>query len=234
MASEWLHRCDPVIHHHVVCRHQVEIEVEPAQVDIYFADEQNVDPINTQVRFTAHVFNAPNNGVNWHVVNLAGGPGAGTIDASGLYLAPPKGTLLHGHTDLVIATAKADPRRRAVAKVTLIGEGPEAEAEPVLEIYPSVTHLYYQGGTMAHNRYIDVSNKHQQFRTLVRNSPNPAVTWAVIWGPGSIDADGLYSAPHEGSAPNVVRIQAQLNYDASVTAEARVVLLNYSWPGIVA
>lgn len=223
MASECLH---------VVCRHQVEIEVQPAQVDIYFADERYVNPINTQVRFTAHVFNAPNNGVNWRVVNVTGGPGAGTIDSTGLYLAPLKGTLLHGHTDLVIATAKAEPRRRAVAKVTLIGEGPEAQVEPALEIFPNVAHLYYQGGPSAYNQYIDVSNKQQLFRTRVKNSPHAAVVWTIASGAGAITSDGLYFAPYQGTSSVMVKIQAALTHDLSVTAQARVVLLNYTWPGI--
>lgn len=227
------YRCEPVIHHHIVCRHQIEIEVGPAQVEVYFSDERYVDPINTQVRFAAHVYNAPNNSVTWRVVNLLGGPGAGTIDGSGLYLAPPKGSLPHGHTDLVIATAKADPKRRAVAKVTLIGEGPEPAAEPVLEVYPTVAHLYYQDGPYVHNQYIDPSNKHQQFRTLVRNSPHTSVTWSIVSGPGSISNTGFYYAPHQGTSPILVQVQAQLNHDAAITAQARVVLLNYSWPGIV-
>lgn len=222
-----------VCHHHVVCRHQVEIEVSPAQVELYFSDERYVDPINTQLRFTATVFNAPNNAVNWQVANLMGGPGAGTIDSFGLYRAPAKGSLPSGHTDLVIASAKADPKRRAVAKITLIGEGPEVQPVPVLEVYPRVTHLYYQAGSGLQNGYIDVSNKEQRFRALVRNASNTAVTWSIASGTGSINSDGLYIAPYQGSSLVTARIEARLNEDPSVTARARVILLNYSWPNMI-
>lgn len=224
-------RCDRLVaHHHVVCRHQIEIEVQPAAAEVYFADERYVDAINTQQRFAASVYNAPDNGVIWQVTDVTGGPGAGTIDPSGRYLAPPKGSIPHGHTDLVIATAKADPTRRACAKVTLVGHGPEVAPAAKLEIYPQVAYLYYQDG--AHNRYIDASNKRQQFTTLMRNTTLTDVSWSVA-GAGTIDAAGMYTAPSSGGAPAFVTVQAKLTLDNSVMDTARIILLNYSWPGIV-
>lgn len=220
----------PVVHHQVVCRHQVEIDVFPAAVEVYFADERYVDAINTQQRFTATVYNAPDNGVIWQVTDVTGGPGAGSIDPSGLYLAPPKGSIPHGHTDLVIATAKAYPTRRAYAKVTLVGHGPEAAPVAKLEIYPKVAYLYFQDGE--HNRYIDASNKRQQFTPLIRNTALTNVSWSIT-GVGTIDAAGMYTAPWSGGSPAFVTVQAKLTLDNSVTDTARIILLNYSWPGIV-
>jgi hypothetical protein len=223
--------CQPVVHHHSVCRHQIEVELLPASTEVYFADERYIDPINTQIRFSAFVYNAKNNNVTWQVTDITGGPGAGTIDPSGLYLAPSKGSIPHGHTDIVLATAKTDPTRRAYAKVTLIGHGPEPLPTPKLEIYPQVAHVYYQGGYGLHNNYIDISNKHQQFRSLIRHTALTEISWSVT-GPGSIN-DGYYNAPSSGSAPTTVKVHAQLTHDSSVKSEARIILLNYYWPGIV-
>ena len=45
------------------------------------------------------------------------------FDPTGLYRAPDKGTLPTGTTDVVVATARADPLRKAFAWVTLVGLG---------------------------------------------------------------------------------------------------------------
>ena len=226
------HCCHPVVHHHVVCRHQIEIEVTPENTEVYFADERYVDPINTQVRFDATVYNAPNNSVTWQVTDITGGPGAGSIDPTGLYTAPPKGSIPHGHTDIVMVTANADPTRRAYAKVTLVGFGPEPVPTPKLEIFPKVAHVYYQNGLGTHNNYIDDSNKGLQFRTIIKNSPSTSVTWSVIGSVGTIDAAGYYKAPPPGFSPSPIQIWAHLTHDPSITDKARIILLNYHWPGI--
>lgn len=226
------HCCHPMVHHQVTCRHQIEVEVQPASAEVYFADERYVDAINTQVRFEATVYNAPNNSVTWQVTDISGGSGAGTIDPSGLYIAPPKGGILHGHTDIIIATVNADPTRRAYAKVTLVGHGPEPEPVAKLEIYPQITYLYYQEGAGVHNQYIDPSNKHQQFSTIINNTSLTDVTWSIT-GVGSINSDGFYTAPNSGVSPTVVMVQAQLTLASSIKTMARIILLNYSWPGIV-
>lgn len=226
------HCCRPVAHHHVVCQHQIEIEVTPENTEVYFADERYVDPINTQVRFDATVYNAPNNGVIWQVTDITGGPGAGTIDPTGLYIAPPKGSIPHGYTDVVIAIAKADPTRRAYSKVTLIGQGPEPLPEPKLEIYPQLAYIYYRGTNSApYNRYIDWSNKIQQFRTIIKNTSSTNVTWDMT-GFGTINNDGLYTAPYEGSNSATATIKAHLSSDSSVRDEAKVILLNYYFIGL--
>ncbi len=226
------HCCHPVVHHQVTCIHQIEVEVQPASAEVYFADERYVDAINTQVRFEATVYNAPNNSVTWQVTDISGGPGKGTIDPSGLYIAPPKDGVPHGHTDIIIATVKADPTRRAYAKVTLVGRGPEPEPVAKLEIYPQVAYLYYQDGAGVHNQYIDPSNKHQQFSTIIKNTSLTGVTWSVT-GAGSINSDGFYTAPYSGFSPAFATVQVYLTLDSSIKAVARIILLNYSWPGIV-
>ena len=230
-AAQTKQSCNPrIVHHHVICQHQIEIEIQPATVDVYFADERYIDPVNTQTRFQAVVYNAPNHSVSWQVLNINGGSGVGSIDSSGLYKAPPKGSLLNGHTDIVFAYVTADPTRRAYASVTLVGLGPEPKPDSELQIFPQVSKLYYQQGM--HNDYIDSSNKVQQFRTIIKHSPPTTVKWELIGGVGSINQQGFYTAPNFGSSPATLTIRALLNNDNSVKDEAKIILLNYSWPGI--
>ncbi len=226
------HFCPASTPHYHVCRRQIEVEVYPPNAEVYFADERHIDPVNTQIRFTASVYNANNNNVNWQLTKLDGSPGLGSIDNSGLYLAPQKGVIPHGTTVLVIATVKSDPTRRAYAKITLIGEGPEPTPVAKLEIYPWLSHLYYQAGAGFHNHYMDHSNKHQQFRSLISNTTLSDITWNTTSGPGVINNNGFYTAPGNGFSSTTVDITAQLTHDNSVKCEARIILLNYFWPGI--
>ncbi len=226
------HPCHPpVVHHTVVCRHQVEVEVLPAAAEVFFADERYTNPWDTQIRFKAVVYNAPTSDVTWEVTDLGGGPGAGSIDTSGLYTAPPKGALTHGHTDIVVATAAADPMRRAYAFVTLVGLGPEPEPDPTLEIFPHTATLYYHQGH--DNQYIDTSNKSHRFRALLKYTPLTGVEWSI--NGGSWTPDGLYffyQTPNSGSSPATATVRARLTGDSSVQDEVEITLLNYEWPGI--
>jgi len=65
-------------------------------------------------------------------LDLQGGPGAGTIDAAGLYLAPDKGSLPFGLTDIVVATSTDDPFRKAFARVAIVGWDPNQSPPPRL------------------------------------------------------------------------------------------------------
>src|SRR3569833_74990 len=115
----------------VVCKHQVEIEVWPPRAQASFGDDWTADPATSQVRFEADVYNS-SQGHTWSVRALDGSAGKGSIDASGLYRAPPKGLLASGTTELVVATAREDPLRTAFAWVTLVGVGPKPA--PIQEI----------------------------------------------------------------------------------------------------
>lgn len=240
MHSYLKHRCLPcipaVVHHHVVCQHQVEIEVWPAVTEVYFQDERYSDPVNTQVRFDAIVYNAPTNRVAWQVTDINGGTGFGTIDATGLYKAPPKSDIPHGHTDIIVATAVDDPFRKAYARVVLIGRGPEPEPKAKLEIFPKQVYLYYPENYNAgdHNEYIDKSNTMQLYRATILNTTLTEVEWSVApVGAGTIDTTGLYKAPLNGSeSSKVVKIIANLK-STTIKDEAEAILINYSWPGIV-
>jgi len=227
--------------HHMVCRHQVEVAVRPPRAELYFRDERWIDPINTQLRFEAVVYNA-DRGVTWQVLAPDGGPGAGTIDATGLYRAPDKGALTSGTTDVVVATARADPLRKAFAWVALVGFGPLPAPAPRIEIWPKRVTLFYASGY--DNPYIDDSNKRQVFRAFPAHAPNPDVQWLVIPPPPALSGppvgpDPWFTylappsptvAPEAPTPPVEVTIIAQLVADIAVQDDAKVTLLNYAWP----
>ena len=221
--------------HHAVWRHRVEVAVSPPRAELYFHDERWIDSVNTQLRFEATVFNS-DRGSTWEVVSPSGGPGAGTISATGLYQAPNKGALASGTTDIVVATARDDPLRKAYAWVTLLGLGPLPAPEPRIEIWPKHVTLYCWSPPFD-NAYIDDSNKLQVFRAFPRHAANPAVAWSVDVGtviPYATDTTWCtFLAPNTVASPNsggatVATVTAKLAAGAS--ADARIVLLNYVWP----
>ncbi len=219
-----------MIAHRIVCRHRVEVEVAPARATLYFRDERWIDPVNTQLRFDAVVLNA-DSGVRWEVISPGGGPGAGSIDATGLYRAPDKGGLASGATDVVVATARADPLRKAFAWVTLVGEGPLAAPEPRVEIWPKRGAIYYRNG--ADNEYIDPSNKKLLFQAFLFDAPGSQVRWRVNGAQqGGTDPWFLYEAPASGGE-STTTVSVELAGTPATRDEGRVLLLNYSWPGLI-
>jgi len=216
--------------HHVVARHQVEIEISPPRVELAFRDERFVNPINTQTRFEARVYNS-RRGASWEVLSPAGGPGAGSIDAQGLYRAPNKGALASPFTDLVVATALEDPLRKAFAWVTVIGIGPEPAPAPVIEIWPKRATLYYAQGD--HNAYIDDSNKMQLFEARLSHTTGTAVEWLVD---GVLQAGTaptfLYKMPNLGGT-HLATVRARVQAQPGVFDDAKVLQLNYVWPGLL-
>ncbi|MGH6879826.1 hypothetical protein [Hypericibacter sp.] len=216
--------------HHVVARHQVEIEISPPRVELAFRDERFVNPINTQVRFEAKVYNS-RRGASWEVLSPAGGPGAGSIDPQGLYRAPNKGGLASPFTDLVVATALEDPLRKAFAWVTVIGIGPEPAPTPVIEIWPKRATLYYAQGD--HNAYIDDSNKMQLFEARLSHTAGTAIEWLVD---GVLQAGTaptfLYKMPNLGGT-HLATVRARVQAQPGVSDDAKVLQLNYVWPGLL-
>jgi len=180
---------------HVVCKHQVEIEVWPPRAELNFQDEWTANPIETQIRFEATVYNS-REGYLWEVRDINGNPGQGTIDASGLYRAPPMGGLASGTTEIIVATAREDRLRKAVAWVTLVGVGPKPVPVPQVAIWPRQLDLYFIQG--AANAYIDDCNKERQFSATVYDSTSP-VQWLVN---GTLQAATgpwfFYQAPNTG------------------------------------
>jgi hypothetical protein len=208
-----------------LCQHRVEVEVFPALAEVSFRDERFSQPENAIVQFRASVYNAPSSRVTWKVVSVDGGPGAGTIDAAGLYIAPAKGLLPFALTDIVVATSVDDVFRQAFARVAIAGHGPEPDPQPRVEVFPRRVHLYYPQGQ--HNAYIDASNTMQLFRALVFNA-DPAL---IAWTPGGPNGpEFLYQVSGSG-APTNFHVTATL--PDGTAGSASVSVLNYHWPGIV-
>ena len=217
--------------HHITCQHQVEIDLWPAAAEVYFVDEKSVDPANTQCRFEARIFNADAPGVRWRVNALDGSPGAGSIDASGLYRAPNKGGLPHGHTELVVAESVADPLRKAYARVTLMGFGPAPQPQPALDIFPRQATLFYPQGH--HNAHIDESNTRQVFQAVLRRTAETQVEWFVdnMLQGSSSDEWFVYQLTGSGSS-KIVTVKARLKNSPGVGDVAKVSVQNYQWPGL--
>jgi hypothetical protein len=207
--------------------------VWPSQAEVWFRDDRAVNPVNTQIRFEAAVYNGRSEGVRWQVLNPSGLAGAGAIDETGLYLAPVKGALQSGHTDVVVATSIENPLRKAFAWVTLLGVGPAAQPIAEIAVRPRSVYLYYpqNGAAGDRNEFIDVSNTMQMFRASLRNS-SAAVEWlvngVVTANPGPSNSF-LYRVTGSGGTAVVV-IGARLAGQPAVIDEAKVVQINYRWP----
>lgn len=214
---------------HVVCQHQIEVEIWPAAAEVLFRDERYANPLDTKIQFHATVYNAPSDRVMWQVTGSGGRPGAGVIDPAGLYIAPPKGTLPYGFSEIVTATSVDDPFRKAHARVVVIGLGPEPRPPPKVEVYPQRASLYYPEGV--HNAHIDASNTMQLFRAALYHANSDDLEWLVDASPSHTGAEFFYKVTGSGPAGEV-SIEVRLQSDHSVKDEATVSLLNYSWPGI--
>jgi hypothetical protein len=213
---------------HIVCRHRVEIEVWPARAEINFQDEWTANPIDTQIRFEAQIYNS-DQGYLWEVRDINGNPGQGSIDVSGLYRAPAKGSLTNGTTEIVVATAREDRLRKAYAWVTLVGVGPQPAPLPEVAIWPKRLELYFFQG--ADNSYIDDCNKEREFSAAVYDSSS-TVQWLLNGTlQGTVGPWFSYQAPNTGGTQTVT-LQARLQSQPSVYDEAKILLRNYNWPGL--
>ena len=228
-----------IVTHEVVRRHRVEVEVWPARVEVFYRDERAANPINTQVRFEATLLNTSRGGVRWEVRDLNGNPGAGDIDQSGLYRSPDKGARPNGLTDIVVATSRQEPLRKAFAWVTLVGLGPAALPTPRLWITPGWASVYYRqdqqpSAPQQRNELIDPSNTVQMFRANITGTAAAQVVWSVDGLPAADPEPTslfLYKAPNSGPQKEVV-ITARLQAQPSVTGSAKVLLTNYVWPEV--
>lgn len=219
--------------HRWICKHQIEVEVTPAQSEVNYRDEAYTDPLNTQVRFAATVYNAPSNRVRWTVIDGLGQPGAGSIDADGLYIAPTKGSRPYAMTDIVMAVSQDDPNRKAYALVNLVGFGPEVPPEPKIMIFPRTAYTYYRDtvpGT--HNHYIDSSNKEQIFQTIISGTDSHQVIWRRDGiQVGNHDPQYLFVSDSTGQGSTVL-LTAQLMSHPGVSDTAIIRQINYHWPGV--
>ena len=76
----------------VHCHPRVGVAVQPPNAELYFRDERWIDPINTQIRFEALLYNS-DRGVTWQVLAPDGGPGHGTVTRPGCTGRPTRAAL---------------------------------------------------------------------------------------------------------------------------------------------
>ncbi|HEY7855530.1 MAG TPA: hypothetical protein VIC32_03730 [Terriglobales bacterium] len=159
-------------------------------------------------QFSAQVTNASNTAVTWSVNGTAGGSAkVGTVSATGLYTAP---SLFPGLTQVTVtATSVQDTTASGSATVTL-------QAPVAITINPT-TATVDLGAT-------------QGFSATVTGTTNQAVTWAVNGttggsiSVGTIDGNGLYTAPGKLPSPAQVTVSATSTADPTKSASAAVTL----------
>lgn len=164
----------------------------------------NLDGGQSQ-QFTATVTGTANTSVQWSVNGVAGGNAiVGMIDASGLYIAP---TVPVAATFTITATLASDNSKSANATASI--------APVSITISPSTITLN--------------PSSTQQFTAVVRGAADTSVTWTVNQTPGgnstlgTVDGDGLYTAPRIPPAVTV-QVTATSHADTSKSASATVTL----------
>ncbi len=120
---------------------------------------------------------------------------AGTIDSNGLYTAPAV-----AGTCTITATGYYDPTKSASATVDVRSTN--------VRILPGSASLY--------------SNESMAFMAAVDGLANQAVTWSVQDGSGSIDANGVFTAPASAGTSTVKATSVQ---DSTVFSTAQVEVL---------
>ena len=163
-------------------------------------------------QFQATVTGTTNTSVQWEVNSVVGGAAAtGTISATGLYTAPANLAQVTQFT--VTAVSVADSTKSANAIVTV---DPPPPPPPIgIVISPTAATIPI--------------NTTQQFTAVVSNTSNTAVSWSVdgVTGGntsiGTIDANGLYTAPATFGSHTVTATSVA---DPTKTANATVAVVS--------
>lgn len=166
--------------------------------------------VGKQQQFTATVTGTANTGVSWSILGTNCASNAcGTISSSGLYTAPA--TVPSPATVTIQATSAASPNSSGTAQVTVV--------PPVaVKISPSTVQV--------------VVALQQQFTATVSNTTNTAVTWTLSGvtctgsACGTIDSNGLYTAPSSLPSNPAVHVIATSKADSTKSATATVTLIN--------
>jgi hypothetical protein len=188
-------------------------------------------PVNQRATFTATVANSSNTAVTWAVNGIANGdttvgqicvqgsspcaPPPGPISGSVDYLAPA--TIPAPNPVTLTATSQADPTRSGTAQATILPPAPVSIS--IAPAYVFVAPAGQPGST-------------QQFTTAVSGTSNGAVTWGVTSAVpgqgcsgsacGTIDNNGLYTAPANAPSPNAIAVTATSQADPTKSATATV------------
>lgn len=174
-----------------------------------------VTPSSAQVfagltaKFTATVTGSGNTAVTWEVNGKVSGDGTvGTISTNGLYTAPS--SVSTATTVTVRAISQADTNAKASASVVI-------QPPAAVGVSPAAATVA-SGGT-------------QQLQAIINGTVSSAVSWSVAdsdgttVGIGSIDANGLYTAPLSPPSTNTVVVTATATADPSQTASANLTLV---------
>ncbi len=179
-------------------------------ITVTLSPTQATVPVGQTQPFKATVSNTSNTGVTWRVNGASGGNSSvGTIDTNGVYTAPA--AVPSPATVTVTAVANADDTKSASATVTITGGSPVS-----VSVVPANVSV-----TVGHS---------QTFLAMVNNTSDTSVTWQVngVTGgaaaTGTIDANGVYTAPATVPSPATVTVTAISNADPSKSASAAVTI----------
>jgi len=175
--------------------------------------------LNSTRRFTATVMNgsvvSSVQSVEWSLSGRScSGNGCGTISASGLYAAPDT-QLAENSPVMVKAVALADRNASAEASVTL-------NSNVSVAVQPA-THFVPRGGNL-------------RVTAQVSGSTNRDVTWSVTGRClgtecGTVDANGLYTAPAVPPNPPRVAVKATARADVTRSASSNLTITSTSMGG---
>ena len=180
----------------------IRIVVTPASLNV---------KAGTTQQYIATVTGTADHRVTWSVDGHAGGNSTfGTIDANGLYTAP---TIVPNPSIIVVdAASVADPTKTGGAYLNVQG------LAIVINVEPSVVTV-----NLAQT---------QQFTATVTGTSNTKVTWQVNGTPGgnaisgTIDANGLYTAPAILPNPSTVNVTAVSAADTHFMANSQTTIFN--------
>ena len=164
------------------------------------------NPANVSLGGTQQ-FTANKSGVTWA---LSGANAIGTIDANGLYTAPPTGT-----TPVTFSVTATEGGDAGSATLNINAVAVSVSPSSPVSVYAAESPNWPPGLTQ------------QQFTASVSNAGNTVVTWAVAGGSanGTVDQTGLYSAPANVPNPPTLNVNATSQADSSKSASGTVQIL---------
>ena len=178
----------------------IHVTVAPTKVSLHLAKTQ---------QFTATVHNSGNQAVTWSVTGVGcSRAGCGTIDAGGLYIAPS--TVPGPGAVSITATAAADSMNSGTGVATIL---------PAVVV------------NVAPNSPTVRAGKKQEFTAAVVNAIDRSVLWSVTGSGcresacGTINRDGLYTAPSVPPSPATVTVKATSVEDTTKSDGSVVMIL---------
>ena len=184
----------------------VKVSVTPASASV---------PVSGTKKFTASVVNTSNPAVIWQVNGTTGGePTHGTIDATGLYTAPP--AVPSPSVVTIAAVLQAEPTKIATAQALI-------SQQETVAVSPS-------------NVFVQVGHAQTLTATLQYDYQNKGVTWTLTGAGCSGSACGslsttsfatvVYVAPKKAPSPATVIATATATADSTKTSAATITITN--------